>query len=109
MKTDKAITRTLIFYAEPNNQQEFDTFKEYVRHLADITDHTVYNVAYADKTNMIPLKSTTEEQFEYVKSVIEDKLKEWQGDPFPEEADGLPIAALFNFLCDLEVDGYELP
>ncbi len=109
MDTSRAITRTLIFYAEPDNQEEFDTFKEYVDHLADITDHTIYNVAYADKTNMILLKSTTGEQFDYVKSVIENKLKEWQNDPFPEESDGLPIAALFNFLCDLEVDGYEAP
>lgn len=58
------------------------------------------------KVRVITLECTPEQQMKHVESVIENRLDELSDcdHEYDEEC-----AALFNFLCDLGVTGYEQP
>ncbi len=60
---------------------------------------------------LVRFEATSEEHLQLVVNLVEQRVRELDAEFFdenPSEKEEQEHAALFNFLCDMEVKGYEI-
>ncbi len=107
------ITRTIIITTKVQDDLDEGSFAEFVTNLANIVDHTPYDVQIRGPLTISDMCfHTTVDQYEELTNILVEELEHWHDilsdDPNDEQA-GLRAASIFHFLCDLGVLGYEAP